>query len=242
MIFPVVSVLATNQICTCSHHNSITVKHHISFNHQRPHQLGFDIAVQEQLKLNLLLTVSILIVNHQSFVSTVLSCVCILHVCPLQINGECSNMADLHCFLHLACNHVEWIIVRHCIKRTLGFVFNPLHGVLGGESTFYWVWGVSRGLSKAPLVKRRGRSIRNQIKSDYRHCKFILILWGLVYSAHLKQIQLFLMGPRLEAWELDASLCVFLNTREMAVGRAQAVCLRAHCSLSARGRPALFPY
>lgn len=47
------------------------------------------------------------------------------------------------------------------------------------------------------------------------------------------------MGPRLAAWELDASLCVFLNAGEMAVGRAQAVCLGAHCSLSARGRPAL---
>lgn len=83
---------------------------------------------------------------------------------------------------------------------------------------------------------------KKQIKSDHRHCKFILILSGIVYSAHLKQTQLVLMDLRLEAWELDASLCVFVNAREMAVGRAQAACLRAHCSLSARGRPALFPY
>lgn len=37
--------------------------------------------------------------------------------------------------------------------------------------------------------------------------------------------QLLLMGPRCGAWELDASLCVFANPWEMALGWVQFVCI-----------------
>lgn len=50
----VLSVLATTLICNWSYRSSITVKHCVSFNHRWPHQLGFDIVAQEQLKVNLL--------------------------------------------------------------------------------------------------------------------------------------------------------------------------------------------
>lgn len=78
-----------------------------------------------------------------------------------------------------------------------------------------------------------------------------LILLGFVYNlrdcnthswTHSSRKLLLLTGPRCGAWELDASLCVFVNPWEMALGWVQAVCLCAYCSLSAWGGPALSPY
>lgn len=69
-----------------------------------------------------------------------------------------------------------------------------------------------------------------------RCCKCFLILLGLVYglcecSTHTSEHrgffreQLLLTGPRCGAWELDASLCVFANPWEMALGWVQFVCI-----------------
>lgn len=79
--------------------------------------------------------------------------------------------------------------------------------------------------------ERKKKRSKSEIKCDQGYWKFVLILSRLVYSAHLNRSSSFLTGLRLGAWELDASLCVFINAGEMALGWAQAVCLCAYCSL-----------
>lgn len=95
------------------------------------------------------------------------------------------------------------------------------------------------------------RNNKSKIKSDLkmRCCKFLILL-GLVYSPSWLATHALLNTQLKEAafpdgcgaWELDASLCVFVNPWEMALGWVQAVCLCAYCSLSAWGGPALSPY
>lgn len=80
--------------------------------------------------------------------------------------------------------------------------------------------------------KRGRRSVLKARSNVIRGAaSFVLILSRLVYSAHLNRSSSFLTGPRLGAWELDASLCVFINAGEMALGWAQAARLCAYCSL-----------
>lgn len=81
-------------------------------------------------------------------------------VFPLEIKGECSNMVDLHRFIHLACNHVEWIIARHLIKQTVGFVCNPSLSVLKASPLFWSLGGITGATGETQRKKKRQEPVQ----------------------------------------------------------------------------------
>lgn len=140
-----------------------------------------------------------------------------------------------------------WPSCKACNQCTferfrLSFVHNPLLSLLKVssplESCVYItnIKGRSNEAHRSPL----------NWQHDWIKCEF-LIVSGLVCSRHESPtpepegVRLFVLGP--PVWSVRAgchSLCVFYKwSREVALGWVQAVCLCAHCGLSARGGLAL---